>query len=350
MTYRVIQWGTGNVGKHSLRAIIERDDLELVGLKVYSPEKVGRDAGSFVNKEPTGVIATSNLDEILALDADVVNYNPVGMTHDMDQAVRDIATLLEAGFNVVSSATGMMIYPKASPENHQQMLASACERGGTTFFESGVNPGFAMDILPITLSRMSRTIDRIDMTEVVDMSRANRPSGNAFIGFGLPPGPCGVDEMHAIREKSPFYASQLMIADAIGFELDDIRYEREAGVAEQPVECAMGTIEPGSVAVQHLSFTGSVQGRDVLSMNFIWRMSDDVRPEWPTGDRWIVEFHGDPYMNMELEVSTDFDARRPVSLMVGMGPLNAIPTICEAAPGVKTALDLPLFGGGYLAK
>src|SRR5882757_4057614 len=101
MTFRVIQWGTGNVGRHSLRAIIERDDLELVGLRVYSPDKVGRDAGSFVDKQPTGVFATDDLNQILAMDADVINYNAVGMTHDMDKAVRDICTLLEAGFNVV---------------------------------------------------------------------------------------------------------------------------------------------------------------------------------------------------------------------------------------------------------
>jgi len=78
MGYRIIQWGTGNVGKHSLRCIIERPDMELVGLKVYSEEKAGKEVGALVGLPNTGVIATTSLEDILGIDADCVAYNALG--------------------------------------------------------------------------------------------------------------------------------------------------------------------------------------------------------------------------------------------------------------------------------
>ena len=107
MTYRVIQWGTGNVGKHALRHIVERPDYELVGLRVYNPDKVGKDAGEILGVEPTGVIATDDRDAILAIDADAVSYNPLGGTLDAGEgALDDICALLASGKNVVSSEIG----------------------------------------------------------------------------------------------------------------------------------------------------------------------------------------------------------------------------------------------------
>ena len=105
MSYRVIQWGTGNVGKHSLRSIIERPDLELVGLRVYSADKAGVDAGDLVGLPKTGVRATTSVDDILAIEADCVAYNALGMTKgDIGDSLSDICLLLSHGFNVVSSA------------------------------------------------------------------------------------------------------------------------------------------------------------------------------------------------------------------------------------------------------
>jgi 4-hydroxy-tetrahydrodipicolinate reductase len=80
MATRVIQWGVGNVGHHSLRGVLERPDLELVGLRVFNPATVGVDAGEMLGVAPTGVVGTADVEEILALDADVVLYNALGTT------------------------------------------------------------------------------------------------------------------------------------------------------------------------------------------------------------------------------------------------------------------------------
>ena len=102
MAYRVAQWSTGNVGRLALHGIIEHPDLELVGVLVHSPDKAGRDAGELAGLPPTGVLATTDADEIIRLGADCVSYTATGDLRP-DDAVADMVRILEAGTNVVST-------------------------------------------------------------------------------------------------------------------------------------------------------------------------------------------------------------------------------------------------------
>lgn len=77
MTYRVIQWATGGVGRAAIDGVADHPELELVGCWVHSADKVGRDVGELIGRGPLGVIATTDVDELLALDADAVVYSPV---------------------------------------------------------------------------------------------------------------------------------------------------------------------------------------------------------------------------------------------------------------------------------
>lgn len=351
MVYRVIQWGTGNVGSHALRSIIQRPDLDLVGLRVYNPEKVGRDAGSLVGLPDTGVRAVDSMADVLKIKADCVNYNALGTTtqEPYGQPLDDICELLRHGYNVTSSAIDFLIYPKSSPAAVQERLRQACEEGKTTFFDSGVNPGFTMDLWPITMSRISRTIDQIRVTESLSMRDYTSASAMGFMGFGSDPdSPQFLDHMHTDRARSPFFTSLLMVADALRFELEDFRYEREVGLAEADFTIPFGVIRKGSIAVQKIRFVGIAHGRDVLINEFVWRVSDEVRPDWAVGDFWQMKIEGDPTMDCTVHARTQMDAKRPTSLTVAMAPVNAIPTVCDAAPGVTTVLDLPVWGGGML--
>jgi 2,4-diaminopentanoate dehydrogenase len=350
MTYRVIQWGTGNVGTHSLRSIIERPDLELVGLKVYSEEKVGLDAGAIAGAEPTGILATTSIAEILSIEADCVNYNSLGTTEDMlGEPLDNICTLLAHGYNVTSTAIDFTVDPPSAPAEMQRRLNEACAKGRTTYFGSGVNPGYTMDLWPVSMSRLSRRIDTIRIVETLDMRNLTSASTMAFMGFGQQPdSPSLMDGMHTDPSKSVAYSSLLFTADALRFQLEDYRYEREVGLAESSFEIASGTIEVGTIAVVKLKFVGAAFGRDVLIYEFVWRVSDEVHPEWGTGEYWTMDIEGDPSMHCVVEASTNFDSGRIVSLTVAMTALNAIPTVCEASPGVKSALDLPVWGGGLV--
>jgi 4-hydroxy-tetrahydrodipicolinate reductase len=349
--YRVIQWATGNVGTHALRAIIDRPDLELVGLKVYNPEKAGMDAGEIAGTKPTGVIATTDGDSLLQLEADCINYNALGTTtaDPFGQPLDDICKFLRAGFNVTTSAIDHLIHPPFLPGDVRARIESACAEGGSTLFGSGINPGFTMDLVPITFSRISRTIDSVHIVESLSMANYDAPSPMKFMGFGEPPDAHSyLDEMHSDKSRSVFYASLLQVADAIGFTIDDVEYKRESAVATEPVKTAIGVLEPGTVVVQRIQFIGHAHGRPVLTNEFVWRVTDKVRPDWIVGDRWIMTINGDPMLRVECQAETQLDAKRPTSLTVAMAPVNAIPAVCQASPGLKSVLDLPVWGGGRL--
>lgn len=358
MTYRIIQWGTGNVGKHALRTIVERPDYELVGLRVYNPDKVGKDAGELLGGETLGVVATDDVDKILAIDADCVCYNALGSTlGDPEAPLNDICRLLASGRNVVSSALEYHAYfrpdvqPKGAGENAEIRLRAACEEGDSTFFHVGINPGFAMDFWPIALSRVCRRIDQITATEIVDMTRyTSIHMVRDAIGFGVPPDqPVPVDAHNNDVHESAYYLSMRMLADAIGIELDDVRYHREVATTDRTFEIAAGPIEAGTVAAMKFVFDGVVDGRTVISLQAVWRVSDDVAPEWPIGDsRWLLHIDGDPIVDSEFVLATEEDAGRAVSLSVATLCLNAVPTVVAAPPGLLDNLTLPVHAGGYV--
>jgi 4-hydroxy-tetrahydrodipicolinate reductase len=351
MAYRVIQCGTGNVGRHSLRAIIERPDLELAGVRVYSGKKAGTDAGELVQGKPVGIAAVTTLDEVLQIPADCVNYAALGTTEDAGgQPIDEICTLLEHGYNVTSSALEFTIYPPSTPEPLRARLAKACEAGGSTYFGAGVNPGFTMDLWPVTMSRLSRRIDRIRMLESLDMRDYSSTSAMAFMGFGLAPdAPSPMDGMHSEAHNSPYYSSMLLVAEALRFQLDGYTYNREVGVATDDITTASGIIRRGQVAVTKVTCTGLVGGHEVLIQERVRRVCNDVRPEWAVGEFWEMDIDGDPSMHCHLDAKTESDSKRIVSLTVATAMVNAIPTICEASPGLKSVLDLPTWGGGLVS-
>jgi len=267
-----------------------------------------------------------------------VNYSALGATENAAGGViYDLERLLRAGFNVTSSAPESLVYPKAAPRPIIERLERACADGKSSLFVSGVNPGFTMDIWPITMTRLSREIESIRVTEVLDMVEYTSQSAMYFMGFGQPPdAPAPLDAMHSNRETSPFYASLVMTADAIGFGLEDYRYEREVGLAEETFVVKAGTIERGTIAVVKMAVYGIARGRDVLINEWVWRISDEVRPDWGIGEHWSMEIEGDPSMKLSMEPRTRLDSGRVVSLTVATATVNAIPSVCAAPPGLRS--------------
>src|SRR5256885_5098804 len=145
--YRVAQWSTGNVGRLALRGILQHPDLELAGVLVHSPDKAGRDAGELAGLAPIGVAATTDPAEIIELGADCVSYMATGDLRP-DEAVADMARVLEAGTNVVSTSVVPLVYPPSAPARYREPLAAACKAGGASCFTSGIDPGFPNDLVP----------------------------------------------------------------------------------------------------------------------------------------------------------------------------------------------------------
>jgi hypothetical protein len=357
MPYRIIQWGTGNVGTHALRMILERPDFVLAGVRVYNPAKVGVDAGEFLGSGPTGVRATDDVDALAALDADCVCYTALGGTLDGGKhALDDICRLLASGKNVVSSAVEDFAYLtpdvalRSSGADAYERLTEACRVGDVSFFHVGINPGFAMDLWPMQLTRLCGRIDTLRVSEIVDMSRyTSMHMVRNAIGFGLPPeASAPIDRAFSPAAQSPFYLSMRMLADVLGVELDEVKYHREVAAADRDLSIAAGTIEAGTVAAMKLHLDGFLHGRAAVAFEWIWRVDQDVAPQWPVGDsRWILHIDGDPTVDSEITLATTRDAGRATSLSVATLLLNAVPTVCKTGPGLINNLTLAPHGGGY---
>ena len=177
---RVVQCGTGIAGAEALVAILERDDLELAGLLVHSEPNEGRDAGRFVGKPDCGVVATRDVARLVATDADVVVYMLLVPSLD------DVCAFLASGKNVVTTA-GFM-YPRWNAKEADRRLRDACERGGSSFYVTGINPGFVDEILPLTMSRLSRDWQLVHVREYADCSKYPSPAMLFDVmGFGKTP-------------------------------------------------------------------------------------------------------------------------------------------------------------------
>lgn len=345
---------------HALRLIVERPDFELAGVRVYNATKVGVDAGELLGMASTGVLATDDVEAILAIDADCVCYSPLGGTFDGGQsAVDDICRLLASGKNVVSSAHENLAYlgpdmqlPGAGPDVDER-LTRACRDGGSSFFHAGINPGFAMDLWPMLLTRLCGRIDTLRVSEIVDMSRyTSIHMVRDAIGFGLPAdAPTPLDAHFSQVENSPFYLSMRMLTDAMGVAIDDVKYRREVAATDRELTIAAGTIAEGTIAAMKMSLEGMVHGRAAITFELIWRVTDQVAPEWPGGDsRWLLHIDGDMTVDAEVALATKLGAGRAVSLAVATLLLNAVPTVCHARPGLINNLTLAPHAGGYFTR
>ena len=128
MTYRVVLWGTGNVGRHALAGIDARPDLELAGVWVSNPDKVGRDAGDLAGLgRSLGVAATDDVDAVFALRPDCVVHTAMA-DHRLPEALADLEKILRAGINVVSSGPVFLQYPEGVvPAEMTDPLRTAAE-------------------------------------------------------------------------------------------------------------------------------------------------------------------------------------------------------------------------------
>lgn len=352
MAWRVIQWSTGNVGVHALRAIIGHPEFELAGLWVHSRGKVGLDAGDIAGTAATGVIATNDIESLLALGADCVCYTA---TADLrpDEAVDDLCRILESGLNVVSTSIVPLVHPRGGDAAVQGMvdrLEAACRSGSSSVLTSGIDPGFGNDVLPITLLGVCQQVESVRVQEILNYATYDQPEVLfGTMGFAQPldhqpllllPGVLGFAWGGVIR----------MMAEALGVKVDEMREVHEKAALGHDVDVGAGTIPAGTQAGLRFEVQGIVGGEPRIVVEHVTRLHDDVAPDWPSQGggqgfyRVIIE--GTPSMTCTLEIEgPDGDHNTGGLIVTAMRVLNAIPAVCAAAPGVLSALDLPLIGG-----
>ena len=333
--YRVVQWATGNIGTRALRTVVEHPDLRLAGVYVYADDKAGRDAGELCGLPPTGVLATRDIDDILAVGADCVLYMPSAC--DVDEVCR----LLGSGANIVTTR-GEFHHPDSLEPDVRARVEAACAVGGSSIHSTGSSPGFITEALPIVLASIQRRLDRLAIEEFADLTTRDSPDLLfRIMGFGRPPGAFG--EARLSHARTSFGPSLRLIADAFGMPLDALEAGGAFATARRPVEIAAGTIEAGTVAAQRTTVSGLRDGREVMRFTATWYCSTDVEPAWDLRETgWRVVVDGDAPLDVGIRFPVapqDWAATSPG--LTAHRAVNAVPVVCEAPPGIRTTVDLP---------
>ncbi len=334
--YRVVQWATGNIGSHSLRAVIDHPNLDLVGLYVYSEDKEGRDAGELSGRALTGVRATRDTADIVALRPDCVLY--MGDRVDVDA----LCQLLGAGINVVSTRSEFHNPDRLQPETRER-LEAACAQGQASLHSTGSSPGFITEALPIVLTSLQRRLEHLLIEEFADMSSRNSPEMIFdLMGFGRDPArfdPSGV-EAHG---GASFAGSLEVLAEALSLPLDSVTASGQVATAKHDVEIAAGVVKAGTIAAQRMQVHGNRAGRPLLTFNANWYLTTDVEPAWDLRETgWHVLVQGDTPLDIDVRFPVPPDEWAATSPgLTAHRPVNAIPYVCAAEPGIRTIVDLP---------
>ncbi len=354
MTYRVVQWSVGGVGRQALRALLRSSDFELVGVYSHGPSRVGRDAGDLAGLDvETGIRATSDADALLALRPDCVVFTSVGETRRRE-AVTELARILASGANVVSSSMMNLVYPPAAHPPLIETLSAACARGSSTLFTSGIDPGFSGDALPLAAFQICERVDRVRVQELADYGTHTDRSWAAPYGFGQPEGsPAPILEPGV---PTLFWGGMVaMLADILGVELQGLEEFCERWYAPETFDVPIGRIQTATLAAVRFGVVGVVGGDQRLVAEHVTRMRHDMAPEWPrppagrhSVHRVVIE--GLPSLTLDLCLDgADGDDRNNQGLLAtAMRLVNAIPAVVDAPPGLVSPLDITLGTGRSL--
>ncbi|MCV7370170.1 dihydrodipicolinate reductase [Mycolicibacterium duvalii] len=343
---RTVVWSTGGVGCNAIGAITRRPDLDLVGVWVHAPEKVGRDVGTLCGGEPIGVTATGDVDDLIGLRPDCVVYAASGPERDA-AAVPDYVRLLEAGINVVTtSSTGLIYPPSYYAPQWRAALDAAAKAGRASLYASGIFPGFGSDQLALLLSTLSKTITRVTVTEVA--LNDHYPVAEVMtdaMGFARPL------DFEPLLKTPGFIAMAwsapiLLMAEALGVQVSEVRGTLDRQTADRDIEVAFGTVPAGTCGAVRTRAAGVVDGREAIVVEHIIRMARDVAPDWPASEfdaTYRVDIDGEPEVHcwMALGAAEGHGAGRAAMTATAMRVVNAIPFVVDAPPGLLSSLDLP---------
>jgi 4-hydroxy-tetrahydrodipicolinate reductase len=349
---RIVIWGTGFVGKLVIAEIVKHPQFELAGVGVSNPAKVGRDVGDVCGlPQPVGVTATHDVDALIALQPDaLVHYGPTAAYAEANIAL--ITRFLRAGTDVCSTAMTPWVWPSMplNPPNWTRPITQACQLGGSSCFTTGIDPGFANDLFPMTLMGVCSEVRRVRASELLDYTNYTGDYENEM-GIGREP---DFAPMLANRDVLIFAwgATVPMIAHAAGIGLDEITTTWDTWVTPNERRTAKGVIAPGRVAAVRFTINGIYRGETRIQLEHVNRIGHDAAPDWPSGTRddvYRVDIEGTPSIFSETEFrftdGSGRDAATAGCLATGMRALNAVPAVNGLPPGWVTALDLPLIAG-----
>lgn len=334
---RVVQWAPGTVGASSLRAIIRHPKMELVGVLVYSPEKVGKDAGELCGLEPTGIKATRKLEDIIALKPDCVLYMPAAT--DMDE----VCGLLSAGINIVTTRSEFFFPARMDAEMKQQVEA-ACEQGNASIHGTGISPGFISEAFPLVLSSVTRQLDGIIIDEFANITDScSDELIFGFMGYGRP-NDGQVEQMMLDYTATGFSNSLALVADAMGLTIERVKSSGETAAACSRVQTPNGgVIEAGTVGAIRITVNAYHNDQPLIQFRANWYCTLDIDADWQLQESgWRVQTEGDTPFDISIrfpETEESFAVR--MAGYTAHRAVNAAPYVCAAEAGIRSSVELP---------
>jgi hypothetical protein len=335
--YRVVQWSTGNIGKRALGVLLDRDDFDVVGVHALGAEKVGRDAGGLADRPPIGVTATGDVDALLDLAPDCVNYMPRAIDYEL------VERMLRRGINVVT--TGDFL----TGTHHRvelPALEEAARQGQATFLGTGFEPGF-INVVAGFLTGACRRVHSVKLVETLDCTTYPVQDVWKVLGFGKPPRERVTHlDPETQRYGLGYFETLDMIATMLGTELDSKDAFVEPAVLTRDLDLGWVEYAAGTAGGQRRTYRGLRNGRPVVELAICWTMSDDaLDPQWTDPKGFSVVIEGEPLVDATIRFGRPGEDVMTVLMdSTAVAAVNAIPFLCEAQPGVITPTDLPIMG------
>lgn len=327
---RIVQYGLGPIGQEVARTVLKKQKtgaLELVGAIDIDPDKVGKDVTTIIggNSSPSNVQIQQEAEHVLTeTDPDVVLHST---TSFLDGVADQLKHCVEVGADVVSS-TEELAFPFERHPDLAAELDEAARQNGQVIVGTGVNPGYAMDTLALAATGTCISVNSVEITRIVDASKRRRPLQEK-IGAGLSKEEFAEKKATGTFGHIGLRESLLMVAEGLGWSLDEIEETLEPVVAEERVKTPYLSVEEGEVTGIHHAIVGRRRGEEVLSLNLQMHVGANSSKD-------AVKVEGEPPIDLVVRNGIFGDTATVGALV------NTTPLAVEAGPGLKTMKDLPV--------
>jgi len=324
-TIRVIQYGLGPIGCAVARHVVERAGLELVGGVDIDPAKVGKDVGEVIGLgRPLGIPVDATLGQFLARTKADVALHTTSSHFDLFQD--QILEILQAGLDVVSTSEELS-FPWLAHSKEADDIDRVARKAGKTVLGTGVNPGFLMDSLPLSLTAICQRVDRLDVTRRMNASSRRGPF-QAKIGSGMTVEAFTAKMGEGRMGHVGLPESMGMVFHTLGKRLARYESSVEPVLAERLVKTDYFEVKAGQVRGLKQVARGYADRGEFMTLTFIAALDEDAE-----GD--VIQITGRPNLEVKLKGTNGDIATVAITV-------NAIRRVKEAAPGLVTMCDLPI--------
>jgi hypothetical protein len=335
--YKVIIWGLGNVGRAAVRMCMEKESLTLVGVLDVDPSKVGKDAGEIFNFGKAGVTVSNDMDKTFSMDADVIlDYTPLIRDEkgEFTPSAMDIVKALRYKKNVITTIP--IYYSQVTTPKLFKLIDDAAKRNGVTYLPSGLLPGAYASYIPMVMSGIMGKVDKI-IVESGEDDQHNSSSWVKVFGYGIDPAIFPNERLKSGIVS--YYSSGVYeMGEVLGFKFTELRTSHEVFTTPIDLHPILGAVKAGTICGHRFVMIGMVDDEEKVTLRYIHKICDDKVHEPEISNKIYIE--GCPNtLEVEMKGMMPLDE----SYVTSAAPtINIIPSVVNAAPGFKHALELPV--------